>query len=309
MKKSVLFNLGGATKLAKEVVAALSSNSNIEIGSIEFSCFADSEIKVRALNDVKDRNVIILAATSAPVNDHLMEVLILADGLKRAGASTITLISPYFGYSRQDRIGDNNDPITLKLVASLLRTAGVNKLFCIDPHTEYSPDYFDLAFIPISGDSAFAKYFVKKFSAMHIPNNNVVVLSPDHGGINRGKHLASSIEGAGFAVIEKQRAQTDRIKVVSFHGEVQNKTVIIFDDIISTGQTIMEAVRLSREKGAKRVFVAASHPVFSSRSNEMFYKAKLDGIVVSDSIDSQLMRGVEVISFKDIVLNVIRDLV
>lgn len=296
MEEYVFYALEGSRKLGDEVGKLLLELPNVSIGSVESLVFADGETKLRVLDNVKDKSIIILSSTYFPVNNRIMQILILCDGLKRAGAKDITLITPYFGYSRQDRISDPNDPITLKLVTDLYKTSGVNRIITADAHSIYPKGYFSIPVYSVDTHEVFAKKFLEIFNNKGISLENVVVLAPDHGSINRGRKLQSVLPGAVFGSIEKMRVGVNQIRSVSFEGEVENKTVIIYDDIVDTGQTVIEAMKLAKERGARDIYVAISHPIFSSRVHDLFAKSDIAGIIVANTIEGRIMNGIEIVS-------------
>ena len=304
MKKTILFYLEQNKELASQL-KLLNADSVFDIGTIQRDVFADSEMKLRAIEDVRGRNVIVLASTSSPVNERLMEVMILVDGLKRGNAKKVTLMSPYFGYSRQDRGGDLNEPVTLQLVGALLKESGVDEIINIEPHTHHKKGFFPIPFIELSTEPLFAEYYLQLFKKLNIENKDLVILAPDHGSINRGKHLQEFMPGAGFASIEKERYAPDHSRTVRFEGDVKGKTIIIYDDIASTSKTILAAVQLAKSKGAVHIFVGVSHAVFSSRSNELLHKLSLDGIAATNSIEKRTSKGMKVLSVAELIYDYI----
>ena len=302
--ETIFYYFDRSKKLGRSV-ARLINQSTVHVGKVDVSVFNDSETKVVALDDVADKRVFILYSSTPPVNDSIMRLLVFVDGLKRGGAREIILIASYLGYSRQDRQGHPNDPITLKLVTSLLKESGVDRIYRFDPHSEYPTDYFSLPVISVTTEQLFADYFDAKLNRLGISLTNLVILSPDHGAVNRGRALQKHLPSTGFASVTKKRIGVDKIKTLFFEGDVRGKHVLIFDDIASSGETIVEAVALARNRGAKKVYVAVSHPVFSSQSSEIFYHLKLNDLVVTDSIENPLAKGTHVINIAPLVAHII----
>ena len=305
--QTVFYFFERSKKLGDSVVKCLGNTDNIEVGSFETNIFSDSETKLVAKDNVAGKKVIILCSNTQPVNDSVMRLLILIDGLKRGGAEEIIFIAPYLGYSRQDRQQFPNEPVTVQLFVNLLKTAGVDKIYRFDPHSEYNADFFSIPVISVTTEALFANYFENLFKTTRILPSNVVVLSPDHGAINRGKTLQSLLKGVGFASITKKRVGPDQIKTIGFEGNIKNKIALIFDDISSSGQTIIEAVGVARKQGAKKVFIAVSHAVFSTQASEKLCLLKVNDFVVTNSIESNTMKGTHIIDIAPLVADIIKN--
>ena len=292
-------SLGSSTK------EKLVNVPNLQIGSYETTVFVDSETKIVSTDDVRGKKIIILCSTSSPVNESVMRLLIFIDGVKRGGASEIVLIAPYLGYSRQDRQIQPNDPVTLQMIVNMYKQTGVDRIYRFDPHSEYDEGYFTLPVISVSSEVFFAEYFEILFKIFSIDPKDVVVLSPDHGALNRGLSLHRNIEHSSFASISKKRLGDESVRIVSFEGDVHDKVVIIYDDIASSGETAFQAINTARQKGASKVFVAVAHAVFSTRVEEIFHHLRLNGLIVTNSIESALSSGTDVIDIAPLVARIV----
>jgi len=269
----LLFSGNSNRGLAEKIAAYL----GLPLGECEVARFPDGEVRVKFQSDVRGADVFLIQSTSTPVNDHLMEILIMADALKRASALRITAVIPYFGYSRQDRKDEGRVPITAKLVANLLEASGVNRVVTIDLHAAQIQGFFDIPVDHLYASRVFTKYARK----LELPD--LTVASPDAGGMKMAWGYTKRLD-AYLAVIEKRRVSGEDVEVGFVIGDVKDKNVIIVDDIISTGGSVAKAAALLKEKGARKVFVMATHPVFCGRAVEKLRNAPLNGIIVTDTI-------------------------
>lgn len=296
MKDSLIFSLSTSKELAKKI----SLKSDIPLGESEILRFADGEIMARCLSNVKGKNCYIVQSTIAPSSDSLFEIFIFVDSLKNAGAKEINLITPYYGYSRQDRVAQKGEPITAKIVANLLQSCGINQLISVDLHTQQIQGFFSIPVINVETAELFGNYFVKRFNELGIKHSDVVVVSPDHGSANRGRDVCSIFNNASLAVIDKRRPAPNKSEVTNVVGETKGKVCLIVDDIIDTGGTINGAVAALFDKGAKDVYVAATHAILS--------KDKLDPrikeVVVTDTVEKHI-GGVTVLSVADLIAKAI----
>ena len=225
-KKVQLFTLSANKAIAEEV----SKESKIPLSNISVMRFADGEIGLNIDESVRGNHIFIVQPTSKPVNENLMEALIMTDALKRASAASVTLIMPYFGYSRQDRKAKSRQPITAKLVADLIQTAGANRVICIDLHAAQIQGFFDIPIDNFPAAPLLASYFQK------MPTDDLVVVSPDHGGATRARSFARFFE-TPIAIIDKRRPEPNKAEVMNVIGDVSGKTCIVIDDIIDTGRS------------------------------------------------------------------------
>ncbi|MFA5692184.1 MAG: ribose-phosphate pyrophosphokinase [Acholeplasmataceae bacterium] len=272
-KKAKLFTLSANKPLAEMIAKA----SGIPISQAEVIKFADGEITTNVENSVRGNHVFVVQPTSQPANDHLMEVLILTDALKRASAASITIIMPYFGYSRQDRKAKSRQPITAKLVANLITVSGADRVVCIDLHAAQIQGFFD---IPIDNFSA-APFLATHFKKMKL--DNIVVVSPDHGGVTRARMFATFFQ-APLAIIDKRRPRHNEAEVMNIIGDVKDATCILFDDIIDTGGTLIAASDALTKAGAKEVYAAATHGVLTKDAPDRLQNSSLREVIITDTI-------------------------
>ncbi|MCR5332475.1 MAG: ribose-phosphate diphosphokinase [Bacilli bacterium] len=296
MENAIVFYLSANKKLATDVARKLS----LPLGEVELERFKDGEIMARNLSNVKGKDVIIIQSTDCPAQDKIFEILILADSLKNSEAKSITLVVPYFGYSRQDRIARSGEPITAKVVASLFQTADISRLITVDLHTQQIQGFFKCPVINIDTFELFGNYFVKYFEEHNIKQEDVVVVAPDHGSALRARDLGSMFKNASIAFIDKRRPAPNTSEVINVVGDVKGKSCLIVDDIIDTCGTINNAYDALIEKGAKEVFVCASHAVFSNGT----LKDEIKHVVVTDSIQKDI-KGVKVVSTADLIAKAI----
>src|SRR5690606_22634151 len=231
--------------------------------------FADGEITIDIEESVRGQHVFVIQPISAPANEHLMEVLIAADALKRASAASITITMPYYGYSRQDRQVRSRQPITAKLVANLLESAGVDRVGCIDLHAAQIQGFFDIPIDNFPAAPLLASYFKKK----HL--KNIVVVSPDHGGTTRARGFAKFFE-APLAIIDKRRPEPNKAEVMNIIGDVKGATCIMLDDIIDTAGTMIAGAEALIQAGAKEVYAAATHGILSKDAPDRIQDSSLD---------------------------------
>jgi ribose-phosphate pyrophosphokinase len=269
----LLFSGNSNPKLAQKIASYL----GVSLGECEVGRFPDGEIRLKIHSDVRGADVFIIQSTCTPVNDHLMEVLVMADALKRASAMRVTAVIPYFGYSRQDRKDEGRVPITAKLAANILQAAGVTRVVTIDLHAAQIQGFFDVPVDHLYASRVFTKY------ARQLGLAELTVASPDAGGMKMAWGYTKRLD-ARLAVVEKRRISGEDVEVGFVIGDVKDKNVIIVDDIISTGGSISKAAGLLKEKGAKKVIVMATHAVFCGRAVEKLRAAPIDEIVVTDTI-------------------------
>jgi ribose-phosphate pyrophosphokinase len=252
---------------------------NLPLGRIALSRFSDGEINVEIMENVRGRDVFLVQPTCPPVNENLMELLIMADACQRASVSRVTAVIPYFGYGRQDRRRRAaRVPITAKLVANLIATAGIDRVLTVDVHADQITGFFD---IPV--DNVYASP-VLLGDAWKQKYPDMVVVSPDVGGVERARALAKRLDDAGLAIIDKRRPQPNMAEVMNVIGEVANKTCVLVDDMVDTAGTLCQAASVLKQRGAIRVVAYITHPVLSGPAVERIDKSELDEIVVTDTI-------------------------
>ena len=261
---------------------AICEKLEIPLGDAYVGRFPDGEIDVKINEDVRGGDIFLVQPTCPPVNESLMEMLILVDCLRRASADRITVVVPYFGYARKDRKDEGRVPITAKLVADLISQAGASRVLTIDLHASQIQGFFN---IPV--DHLYAKpAMIGHFRQLNV--RSLVVVSPDVGGIKIARSYAKSL-GAGLAIVDKRRDTPEKIETEHLIGEVDGKTVLVVDDMISTGGSITEAARIVKHRGAKKVYLAATHAVFCGPARERLDAAEVERIFVTDTIP---IRGV-----------------
>ena len=270
--KITVFALSASEELAKDIAKELGTN----VGKSKVHHFADGEILVEIGESVRGKDVYIVQSTSNPVTENLMEILVLADALKRASAKEITAIIPYFGYARQDRKAKPRQPITSKLIADLLTVAGINRVVTVDLHAAQIQGFFDIPVDEMQALPLISNYFKKKNIS------DICVVSPDHGA-TRARKLAVALD-APVAIIDKRRPKPNVAEIMGVLGDVEGKNCIMVDDMIDTGGTIVAGIEMLKEKGAKSVHVACTHPVFSGPAVERLQNSSADEVVVTDTI-------------------------
>ncbi len=274
IRKLKLFTLSSNRELAKEIADII----GVELGKCTVKRFSDGEIQINIEESIRGCEVFVVQSTSDPVNENLMELLIMIDALKRASAKTINIVMPYYGYARQDRKARAREPITAKLVADLLQTAGATRLITIDLHAPQIQGFFDIPIDHLVGVTMLADYFKNK------KLQDVVVVSPDHGGVTRARKMADRLK-APLAIIDKRRPRPNVAEVMNIIGNIEGKTAILVDDIIDTAGTLTLAANALIENGAKEVYAGCTHPVLSGPAVERIKHSQLKELVVTNSIN------------------------
>jgi len=273
-----LFSCNANLPLAQSIANAL----NKPLCDSTVIQFSDSETYVRFEDTVRGSDVFIIQPTSAPVNDHLMELLIMTDAMRRASAQRITAVMPYFGYARQDRKDRSHAPITAKLVANMLAAAGVDRVVSMDLHSPQVQGFFDVPFDHLRGTKLFAKYYKEKL----IQDGEYVVVSPDMGSVARVRAFAKQLD-LPVAIVDKRRPKADVTEVINIIGEetIKGRNVILIDDVISTGGTLVNSVQAIKDKGAKSIYAFITHPVLSGDAKSKIENSALDKLFVLDTIN------------------------
>jgi ribose-phosphate pyrophosphokinase len=260
--------------LAKEIADYL----GVHIADSKVTNFSDGEISAAIDESVRGVDVYIVQPTCPPVNNNLMELLIMIDAVRRASAARINAVIPYYGYARQDRKTRARDPITAKMIANLIATAGADRVITVDLHAGQIQGFFDIPVDHLPGVPMLAEYLRSKKLL-----NDIVVLSPDLGGVTRARDLANRLE-ASIAIIDKFRPEPNVAEIMNVIGDIQGKSVIIVDDIIDTAGTITLAAEVMLERGAKAVYACATHPILSGPALERLQNAPLKEIVITNTI-------------------------
>ena len=252
----------------------------LTLGQADVGRFSNGEIRVRLEENVRGTDVFIVQPTSTPVNDHLMELLLLIDAARRASARRVTAVVPFYGYARQDRKERGREPISAKLVANLMTTAGARRVLTMDLHAPQLQGFFDIPVDNLQG----ARILSEAIDHKHL--ENLMIFSPDAGGVPRARQMAKFL-GAPLGFIDKRRPEPNVSEVVNVIGKVRDKTVVIIDDMIDTGGTITLAARAIRDLGARAVYAACTHPVFSGRAKTVLSESVIEEFVVTDTIAVQ----------------------
>lgn len=269
----ILFCGRGNEKLGKKIADYLGT----PLGDAKFERFPDGEIFVKLEEDIRGRDVFIVQSTCHPVNENIMELLIFIDSARRASAKTITAVIPYYGYARQDRKDEGRTPITAKLVANLLTSAGCERVLTMDLHANQIQGFFDIPVDNLLAEPVISEYY----ASLNI--DDLVLVSPDVGNVKRSRVYANRLNGE-LAIIDKRRISGSEVETGHMIGDVEGKTVLMVDDMISTAGTICGAAAMCREMGAKKVFVGATHGIFCGPAVQRLQEAPIDEIVVTDTI-------------------------
>ncbi|MHC4222504.1 MAG: ribose-phosphate diphosphokinase [Planctomycetota bacterium] len=255
----------------------IAEHLNTRVGEASVTRFADGEIRVKIEEDVRGADIFVVQPTSPPVNDHLLELLLLIDACKRASAERITAVIPYFGYARQDRKDEGRVPISGKLVANMITTAGADRVLAIDLHAAQVQGFFD---IPVDHLYA-APVLLRYFRRMQL--KDLTVVAPDVGSSKLARGFAKRLE-AGLAIVDKRRVSDSDTEVMTIIGEVKDRNVLIVDDMISTAGSITEAAKAVREMGAKAIYLGATHAVLCGKAMERLSNAPVEQVVVTDTV-------------------------
>lgn len=271
-----IFSLNSNQELAERVAQSI----GVPLGKVSVSQFSDGEIKINIEESIRGNNVYIIQSTSSPVNDHLMELMIMIDACRRASAETINVVIPYFGYARQDRKAKPREPITSKLIANMIESAGATRILALDLHASQIQGFFDVPVDHLMGAPLLANYFLNDEK---LEKQDMVVVSPDHGGVTRARKLAEFLD-APIAIIDKRRPEANVAEVMNIVGNVEGRHAIIIDDMIDTAGTITLAAEALEDAGALSVVACCTHPVLSGPAIERLDNSVLREVVVTDSI-------------------------
>jgi ribose-phosphate pyrophosphokinase len=274
LSDTVLFTGNANPALAQEIAR----NLGVELGKAAVGRFSDGEVTVEIQQNVRSREVFVVQSTCAPTNEHLMELFIMVDALKRASANRITAVIPYFGYARQDRRPRSTRvPISAKVVANMLEAVGVNRVLTMDLHADQIQGFFN---IPVDNIDA-SPVLLSDLQAKRY--ENLVVVSPDVGGVVRARALAKQL-GCDLAIIDKRRPKANVSEVMHVIGEIENRNCVIMDDMIDTAGTLCKAAEVLKERNAKSVLAYCTHPVFSGAAIERIKASQLDEVVITNTI-------------------------
>lgn len=264
---------------SKELAQKIADYIGVPLADCEVGTFSDGEISVNMNETVRGCDVFVVQSTNSPVNENLMELLIMIDALKRASAGRITAVIPYYGYARQDRKAKARDPITAKLVANLITAAGADRVLTMDLHASQIQGYFDIPLDHLLGGNLLANYFNSKNL------EDLVVVSPDLGSVTRSRKFANQLEGeVPLAIIDKRRPKANVCEVMNLIGDVKGKNVIMLDDMIDTAGTITNAANALKEFGAKNIYAGCTHAVLSGPAIERIENSAISELIVLDTI-------------------------
>lgn len=287
-----IFSGSSNPPLAKKIA----KNFGVILGKVEIERFADSEVRVRVLENVRGSEVFVIQSLSNPVNENHFELLLLADALKRLGVKRVIAVIPYLGYARQDKVYRKGEAVSVSVLAKTLEAMGVNKIITVDAHSQNALSFFK---IPVNNLSP-ASIFTEK-----IKNKNLVVVSPDYGGIKRAKELAKIIK-APLVVVEKERdlKKQHLSWATGLKGQVEGKKALIIDDIITSGRTLANAAKLLKERGARKILVFATHADFIKGTKEILRNSPIDKIFVTDTIrleKEKIFAKLEILTVTDLI--------
>lgn len=276
--RTKLFTGNANPKLARRIANYL----GVQIGNADITKFSDKEVRVEINEHVRSHHIIIIQPTCAPTNDNLMELLVMVDALRRSAVKDITAVIPYYGYSRQDRRpGFTRTPITSRLVARMIETSGVDQVMVVDLHSDQQQGFFDIPVINICA----APEITGDMWRNHAHSvNQLVIVSPDTGGVVRARSVAKQMNDADLAIIDKRRPEANQSEVMHVIGDVNGKRCIVVDDMIDTAGTLCKAAAALKEHGAAYVAAYATHPVFSGPALDNIHNSELDQVVTTDTI-------------------------
>jgi len=304
-QKIKLFSLSANRKLAKEI----SDYTQIPLSNCEVKRFADGEIGVNIEETVRGHHVFIIQPTHAPVNENLMELLIMIDAVKRASSKSVNVVMPYYGYSRQDRKSASRQPISAKLVANLLEKAGADRVISMDLHAGQIQGFFDIPIDNFVAMPIIVDYFRGKFDK----DTELVIVSPDHGGAVRARRMGNAMNSP-IAIIDKSRPKDNEVEMMGIVGDVKGKVAIIIDDLIDTAGTISSASHALKAAGAKEVYAACTHPVFSHPAIERINQSAIKEIICTNTIElteDKISEKVKQLSVAELlgqgILNIVQD--
>ena len=262
----------------RPLAEAVAKELNLPLSDAEVGKFSDGEISITLPQTVRGKDVFIIQSTSYPVNDNRMELLIMIDACKRASAGRITAVMPYFGYARQERKARPRDPITAKLVADILTSAGANRVMTMDLHAAQIQGFFEIPVDHLYGAPLLAKYYKNKM------DENWVVVSPDMGSVGRARNIASRVD-ASIAIVDKRRPKANTVEIMNIIGDVKGKTCLMVDDMIDTAGTICQGAEALVKNGAKEVYACCTHGVFSGPAMDRITASPIKELLVLDTID------------------------
>ena len=264
-----------------EFAKGICEELGLNIGEVEVKAFADGEVSVSVYESVRGCDVFVVQPTCKPVNDNLMELLIMMDAFRRASAGRITAVIPYFGYARQDRKAKGRDPISAKLVANMIVAAGADRVLTLDLHAAQIQGFFDIPVDNMLGNPVFVKYYQRKFDSYDL--DDIVVVSPDVGSVARSRAFATKVH-MGLAIVDKRRQRANFCEVMNVIGDVKDKICILYDDMIDTAGTLCNAAQALMDNGAREVYACASHGVLSGSAFDRIEASPLKEVMLLNTI-------------------------
>ncbi len=270
----------------KPLAEAIAKELNLKLSDIEVGHFSDGETSVHIGETVRGRDVFIIQSTSYPVNENLMELLVCIDALRRASAGRITAVIPYFGYARQDRKARPRDPITAKLVADIITSAGADRILTIDLHAAQIQGFFDIPVDHLEGGPILYKHF------KNLVNEDFVVVSPDVGSVSRARNVAAKLN-CPMAIIDKRRPKANQVEIMNIIGDVKGKTCLLVDDMIDTAGTICQGAQALKNNGAQKIYACCTHAVLSGPAIERLQNSAIDKVVTLDTIDQPAEKRID----------------
>ncbi len=298
MSEVKLFTGNANIALAQNISDAI----GIPLGKAKVSTFCDGEISVNIEESVRGKDVFVVQPTCPPANDNLMELLILIDAFRRASAGRVTAVIPYYGYARQDRKAKARDPITAKLVADILTSAGADRILTMDLHATQIQGFFNIPVDHLLGVPILARHFIKKYM------ENIVVVSPDLGSVTRARNFANLLD-TSIAIIDKRRPHANEAEVMNIIGDIKDKNVILIDDIVDTAGTMVHGANALKELGARDVYACCTHPVLSGPAIKRIQDSVIKELVVTDTIPlskGKMISKIKVMSVAPIFAEAIR---
>jgi len=299
MSYELLLISGNSNKpLSEEIAKYL----NQRLADVVIKKFSDGEISIKINENIRGKDVFIIQPTSAPANDHIMELLLTIDAVRRASAKRITAVIPYYGYGRQDRKPEPRVPISARVVADIIQATGPDRILTVDLHADQIQGFFHIPVDNLYAAPVFIQYLKEN------PLNEPVVVSPDTGGVERARYLARHIN-AGLAIIDKRRPQANVAEIMNVIGDVEGKECILYDDMIDTAGTITKAAKALKDNGAKRVIACATHPVLSGPAIQRIEESVLDEVIFSNTIhlpDEKRISKIKILSIAKLIGEAIR---
>lgn len=282
-----------------EFAETICRSLGVPLGRAEVKTFADGEVSVSLEETVRGADVFLIQSTCKPVNNNLMELLVMTDACRRASAGRITAVIPYFGYARQDRKAKSRDPISSKLVANMITAAGADRVLTMDLHAAQIQGFFDIPLDHLLGNVTFVEYFMNKFPESEYNHEDFVVVSPDVGSVGRARNFATKVH-MGLAIVDKRRPKANVSEVMNIIGDVKGKSCILYDDLVDTAGSLCNAAKALKEQGAKDVYACATHGVLSGPAYDRIEESPIEEMVFVNTIPQVANTASGKIKFLDV---------